>query len=161
MRKCHTLYIYIYINNNKNTYNEKSIPNIILMFDECSSGFRQSFGGLHKIYGVNPDMAWFGKAIGNGYGISAIIGKRVIMDSAQNSFISSTFWTERSGPTAALKTLELMEKMKSWEIITKTGKNIQKQWKILADRNNLNIQISGIPALSSFSIPSKLSLIHI
>ena len=129
--------------------------NIILMFDECSSGFRQSFGGLHKIYGVNPDMAWFGKAIGNGYGISAIIGKRDIMDSAQNSFISSTFWTERSGPTAALKTLELMEKMKSWEIITKTGKNIQKQWKILADRNNLNIQISGIPALSSFSIPSK------
>jgi glutamate-1-semialdehyde 2,1-aminomutase len=129
--------------------------NIILMFDECSSGFRQSFGGLHKIYGVNPDMAWFGKAMGNGYGISAIIGKREIMDSAQNSFISSTFWTERSGPTAALKTLELMEKMKSWEIITKTGKNIQKQWKVLADRNNLNIQIAGIPALSSFSIPSK------
>ena len=117
--------------------------NIILMFDECSSGFRQSFGGLHKIYGVNPDMAWFGKAMGNGYGISAIIGKREIMDSAQNSFISSTFWTERSGPTAALKTLELMEKMKSWEIITKTGKNIQKQWKVLADRNNLNIQIAG------------------
>ena len=46
------------------------------MFDECSSGFRQSFGGLHKIYGVNPDVAWFGKALGNGYGITAIIGKK-------------------------------------------------------------------------------------
>ena len=91
---------------------------IILIFDECSSGFRQSFGGLHKIYGVNPDMAWFGKALGNGYGITAIIGKREIMDHAQNSFISSTFWSERSGPVAANKTLDIMEKTKSWKTIT-------------------------------------------
>ena len=128
---------------------------IILMFDECSSGFRQSFGGLHKIYGVNPDVAWFGKALGNGYGITAIIGKKEIMDCAQNSFISSTFWTERSGPVAANKTLEIMEKIESWKIITKTGEEIQKKWKTLANRNNLKIQISGIPALSSFSIISN------
>ena len=129
--------------------------NIILMFDECSSGFRQTFGGLHKMYGVNPDMAWFGKALGNGYGITAIIGKKEIMDHAQSSFISSTFWTERSGPVAANKTLEIMEKIKSWKIITKIGEDVQKKWKILAQRNNLNIQVSGIPALSSFSIISE------
>tara|TARA_B100000963_G_C22632281_1_gene675578 strand:+ start:2130 stop:4169 length:2040 start_codon:yes stop_codon:yes gene_type:complete len=128
---------------------------IILMFDECSSGFRQTFGGLHKVYGVNPDMAWFGKALGNGYGITAIIGKREIMDCAQNSFISSTFWTERSGPVAANKTLEIMEKTKSWDLITKIGENIQKKWKILAARNKLNISVTGIPALSSFNIISE------
>ena len=127
---------------------------IILIFDECSSGFRQSFGGLHKLFGVNPDMAWFGKALGNGYGITAIIGKREIMDHAQNSFISSTFWTERSGPVAANKTLEIMEKTRSWEKITKIGREIQDKWKSIAKRHNLKIQINGIPALSSFSIIS-------
>ncbi len=128
---------------------------IILIFDECTSGFRQTFGGLHKIYGVNPDMAWFGKAMGNGYSIAAIIGKREIMDHAQDTFMSSTFWTERSGPVAALETLKQMEKIKSWKIITKKGLKIQKNWKLLAERNNLKINVMGIPALSSFILDSQ------
>ena len=128
---------------------------IILIFDECTSGFRQTFGGLHKIYGVNPDIAWFGKALGNGYAITAIIGKKEVMDIAQDTFISSTFWTERIGPTAAIKTLEEMEKINSWKIITSTGNQIRKSWQKIAKRNNLDIEISGIPALSSFSIKSK------
>ena len=48
---------------------------IILIFDECTSGFRQTYGGLHKLFKVNPDMAIFGKALGNGYAINAILGK--------------------------------------------------------------------------------------
>ena len=128
---------------------------IILIFDECTSGFRQTFGGLHKIYGVNPDIAWFGKALGNGYAITAIIGKKEVMDIAQDTFISSTFWTERIGPTAAIKTLEEMEKINSWKIITSTGNQIRKSWQKIAKRNNLDIEISGIPALSSFSIRSN------
>ena len=76
----------------------------LLIFDECTSGFRETFGGLHKKYGVEPDMAMFGKALGNGYSITAIIGRREVMEAAQSTFISSTFWTERIGPTAALKT---------------------------------------------------------
>ena len=75
---------------------------IVLIFDECTSGFRETFGGLHKKYGVEPDMAMFGKALGNGYAITATIGRREIMEAAQCTFISSTFWTERIGPTAAL-----------------------------------------------------------
>ena len=82
--------------------------NIVLIFDECTSGFRQTFGGLHKLYGVEPDIAIFGKALGNGYAITAVIGRRAVMEAAQSTFISSTFWTERIGPTAALKTLEVM-----------------------------------------------------
>ena len=127
---------------------------IVLIFDECTSGFRQTFGGLHKIYGVEPDIAWFGKALGNGYAITAIIGKSSVMDAAQNSFISSTFWTERIGPAAALKTLEEMEKIKSWDIITKIGNSIRKNWVDLAKRNKINLQVAGLPALSSFAILS-------
>ena len=128
---------------------------IVLIFDECTSGFRETNGGLHKKFGVEPDIAWFGKAMGNGYAITAIIGKDSVMDAAQSSFISSTFWTERIGPTAAIKTLEEMEKIRSWEIITNIGKAIRKNWEIIAKRNKINIQIFGLPALSSFTIKSK------
>ena len=99
--------------------------NIVLIFDECTSGFRETFGGIHMKFDVEPDMAMFGKTMGNGYGITAVVGKKEIMESAQASFISSTFWTERIGPTAALKTLEVMENIQSWKIITDIGKSIR------------------------------------
>ena len=133
---------------------------IVLIFDECTSGFRETVGGLHKKYGVEPDIAMFGKALGNGYGITAIIGKREIMEAAQTTFISSTFWTERIGPTAALKSLEVMERMKSWEQITQTGLNITAQWKALADRYGLFITTNGLPALTVFSFNSPNALAY-
>ena len=72
-------------------------------------------------FGVEPDLATFGKALGNGYAITAVIGRRDIMEFAQSSFISSTFWTERLGPTAALKSLEVMERERSWEKVSNIG----------------------------------------
>ena len=127
--------------------------NIILIFDECTSGFRETFGGLHKKYGVEPDMMLLGKTLGNGYAITAVVGKENIMKSAQDTFISSTFWTERIGPTAALKTLEVMEREKSWKQITETGKQIGKLWQALANKYDLPIEIGGLPALVNFSFP--------
>lgn len=133
---------------------------IVLIFDECTSGFRETFGGLHKKYGVEPDMAMFGKALGNGYAITAIIGKRSVMEAAQTTFISSTFWTERIGPAAALKTLEVMEKTKSWEKITETGLNIRKGWQALADKHGIKIEHWGLPALTGFTIVSENALAY-
>jgi len=126
--------------------------NIILIFDECTSGFRQTNGGLHKLYGVNPDIAIFGKALGNGYAITAVIGKKEFMDFAQNTFISSTFWTERIGPAAALKTLKVMNDLKSWNIITEKGLSIEKEWSRIAMRHNLDIGISGLPSMIDFKL---------
>ena len=128
--------------------------NIVLIFDECTSGFRQTFGGLHKLYGIEPDMAMFGKALGNGYAITAVIGKRSVMESAQSTFISSTFWTERIGYVAALKTLEVMQREKSWDRITAIGNAIAKRWELLASKYNLAIHINGLPAMISFSFAS-------
>jgi glutamate-1-semialdehyde 2,1-aminomutase len=133
---------------------------IVLIFDECSSGFRETFGGLHKKYDVEPDLAMFGKALGNGYAISAVIGKKEIMQAAQNTFISSTFWTERIGPTAALKTLQVMEKEKSWETITETGLLIRERWKSLAEKHGIGIDVWGIPALGGFSVISPDALAY-
>ena len=129
--------------------------NIILIFDECTTGFRQTYGGIHKMFKINPDMVILGKALGNGYAITAVLGKNKIMKNIKNTFISSTFWTERIGSVAALKTLEEMEKTRSWIKITKIGNEIRKNWKRIAKKNNLEIIISGIPALSSFMFKSK------
>lgn len=126
---------------------------MVLIFDECTSGFRQTFGGVHKQYGVEPDMAIFGKALGNGYAITAAIGRRSVMEAAQTTFVSSTFWTERIGPTAALKTLEVMERERSWERITETGRGIGERWKALAKEHDLPIQVNGLPAILAFGFP--------
>ena len=131
---------------------------IVLVFDECTSGFRQTFGGLHKLYGVEPDMAMFGKALGNGYAITGTIGRREVMEAAQSTFISSTFWTERIGPTAALKTLEVMESIKSWEIITQIGLGVTARWKALAEKHGLSIKTSGLPAITSFAVDSPKNM---
>ena len=127
---------------------------IVLIFDECTSGFRETFGGLHKKYGVEPDMAMFGKALGNGYAVTSVIGRKEVMEAAQTSFISSTFWTERIGSVAALKTLEVMEREQSWEKITLTGLDIRQNWQNLANKYHLGITHWGLPALAGFTIES-------
>ena len=137
-----------------------SARNIVLIFDECTSGFRETFGGLHKKYGVEPDMAMFGKALGNGYAITATIGRREVMEAAQSTFISSTFWTERIGPVAALKTLEVMERVKSWETITQMGLNIRRRWQELADKHDLAIDHWGLAALTGYTFRSPNALAY-
>jgi glutamate-1-semialdehyde 2,1-aminomutase len=139
----------------RNLANEKGI---ILIFDECTSGFRETFGGLHKKYLVEPDIAVFGKALGNGYAITAVVGRSEIMQFAQSTFISSTFWTERIGPAAGLKTLEVMERDKSWIEITNKGSIVRKKWKDLAKKYDLEINHSGIDSLATFSFQSEKNL---
>lgn len=133
---------------------------IVLIFDECTSGFRETFGGLHIKYGVEPDIAVFGKTIGNGYAITAIIGTRAVMEAAQSTFISSTFWTERIGSAAGLKTLEVMERERSWEKITATGHSVRARWSDLAQETGLSLTHWGLPSLCGFTINSEHSQIY-
>ena len=128
---------------------------VILIFDECTSGFRKTFGGLHSDYGVEPDIAMYGKALGNGYAITAVVGRKEIMNHAQSTFISSTFWTERIGPTAALTCLEEMEKTQSWNKITKVGSEIKNKWIDLSRKYDLKIETFGLDALAGFSFLHK------
>ncbi len=129
--------------------------NIILIFDECSSGFRAAYGGIYKKYKINPDIVMYGKALGNGYPIAAIVGKKYIMNSFHNTFISSTFWTENIGSTAAIATLKFMKKFKTWKIISKTGKYNKKKWQEISIKHGIPIKISGMDALPKFEFCSK------
>ena len=124
--------------------------NIILIFDECTSGFRETLGGKHLDFKVFPDIAIFGKAIGNGYAINAILGREKYMKNFNKTFISSTFWTERSGSIAALETLNQIEKNKTFKIIKQQGKKIKKIWKETSKRTNIKIKITGMDSIPMF-----------
>ncbi len=123
---------------------------IILVFDEITAGFRLCTGGSHLKLGTEPDLAVFGKALTNGYPLSVVIGKKKYMEAAQETFISSTFWTERIAFAATLKSIECYEKLNVSGHIVKIGKEVQDRWKEIAHNNNVDIKVSGIYPLSHF-----------
>lgn len=132
---------------------------ITLIFDEVSSGWRINLGGAHLKFGVIPDMAIFAKGISNGYPMAAVIGKADVMSIAEETFISSTYWTERIGPAAALATInKLMEQNVSRHLI-ESGEKIQRGWKNSAADHKLNISVEGIPPLAHFSFDHDDALI--
>jgi glutamate-1-semialdehyde 2,1-aminomutase len=123
----------------------------VFIVDEISAGFRLNSGGSHLVLGVTPDMAVFSKALGNGYPIAAVIGKGEIMEAAQKTFISSTNWTERIGPSAALATIKKHQKNNVAEHLMAKGKQIQNGWKSLSEKHGVPLEVTGIPPLSHFS----------
>jgi glutamate-1-semialdehyde 2,1-aminomutase len=131
---------------------------IVLIFDECTSGFRETFGGLHQSYGVEPDIAVYGKALGNGFPITAVVGREEVMQAAQSTFISSTFWSDRVGPAAALATLSEMERVRSWETITRVGEYVRKSIIGMSESAGLVVKTLGRPAILNFRLDSNLAL---
>ena len=131
----------------RNICNKKKI---ILIFDECTSGYRQNMGGIHLKFKVNPDMAIFGKSLGSGHAINAIIGKRDIMRKAENTFISSTFWGERIGYTAALSSIKEFKRLNAFKKIEINGKMIKNFWSDLSKKYNVSIKVMGTNAIPSF-----------
>lgn len=131
----------------------------VLIFDECSSGFRQVLGGHHLVHGVEPDIAIFGKTLGNGFAINAVIGRRNVMEAATRSFISSTFWTERIGPAAALAALEAMKTEDAPARVHGIGIAVNTEWHALCESLDLPVRVTGLPALSAFVLEGRDSAI--
>jgi glutamate-1-semialdehyde 2,1-aminomutase len=129
--------------------------NAVLIFDEITSGWRHHLGGVHMKLGVKPDMAVFAKAISNGFPMGAVIGRREVMDAAQESFISSTYWTDRTGPTAALTTIKQYRDRDVPSLVAETGKKVHSLWNDAAQNAGLSIEIEGPPALSHFSFSDE------
>jgi glutamate-1-semialdehyde 2,1-aminomutase len=124
----------------------------VLIFDEVTSGWRLNTGGIHLTYKVAPDLAAFAKALGNGYPMAAVIGKREVMEAAQTSFISSTYWTERIGPSAALAMVRKHRKLDLGKQLVEVGRAVQTGWKRMAAEAGLEIAVSGIEPLSHLEL---------
>lgn len=117
--------------------------NVVLIFDEIRTGFRVAIGGAQERYGVTPDLAVFGKAMGNGYPISACVGKEEIMRVLESkAFVSSTFFPNSLEMAASLKCIEILERENVLESIWQRGEAF------LADTVKL-VQESGVPATVS------------
>jgi glutamate-1-semialdehyde aminotransferase len=130
----------------------------VLIFDEITSAFRMCPGGIHRRYGVNPDMAVFAKSMANGYAMAAIMGTESVMQAAQSTFISSTNWTDRVGPTAALATIKKFKDNSVNEHLIDIGLKTQKIWKDMAKKNNLLVTVTGLPTLAAFQFQSDFSM---
>lgn len=125
---------------------------IVLVFDEITAGFRLCAGGSHRVLGVEPDMAAFAKAMTNGYPLSAIIGRKDVMEAAQGTFISSTFYTERIAFAATLRSVQLYQKYHVWEKQSEYGEMVQTGWKDAARKVGIEIEVGGILPLGHFTI---------
>lgn len=130
----------------------------ILIIDEISAGFRMNTGGAHLVLEMEPDMAVFSKALGNGYPMAAIIGKSAVMDAAQRSFISSTYWTERIGPVAALATIKKHRQYDAGKYLMNIGRMVKEGWQELFSKHGIEIHIGGIPAMSHFTFDHEKNL---
>jgi len=130
----------------------------VFVVDEISAAFRMNTGGAHLILGIKPDMAVFSKALGNGYPIAAVIGKGHVMDAAQSSFISSTYWTERIGPTAALATIEKHRRHDIGRHLMRLGEAVQAGWAARSQKRGVPIDVGGIPPISHFAFQSDKAM---
>lgn len=124
----------------------------VVVFDECTSGFRSNLGGRHLVYGLQPDIAVFGKTLGNGYAINAVIGRAEVMEAVQTTFISSTFWTERIGAAAGLATLQVMEEEDAPARVDQLGRWFRESLGGHMEAGGVPVQFAGLPALTSFAI---------
>jgi glutamate-1-semialdehyde 2,1-aminomutase len=130
----------------------------VLIFDEITSAFRMCAGGIHRKYNIYPDIAVFAKSMSNGYAMSAILGKESVMQAAQSTFISSTNWTDRVGPTAAIATLNKYQSNQVDQHLIYIGNKVKKIWKEAANNSGLNIDISGLATLPTFNFKGKYSM---
>ncbi len=133
--------------------------NIVFVVDEITAGFRINAGGAHLVLGLEPDIAVFGKAISNGFPMGIILGKKEVMEKAQETFISSTYWTDRTGPAASLSTIKYFIDNKVEEHLIEAGEMVQSGWKELALKYQLEINIGGLAPLSHFSFVYKNPLV--
>lgn len=130
---------------------------IVFVIDEITSGWRLNLGGAHLLYGVTPDIAVFGKTTSNGYPFGAIIGKKKVMQAAQETFISSTYWTDRIGTVAALTTIKEMRRLDISTHLKLIGETVQNGWKDILDELNIPHIIFGITPLSHFAFKHEHS----
>lgn len=124
----------------------------VLIFDEITSAWRMTVGGIYSQFGVEPDIAVFGKAMSNGYAMGAAVGRGEVMDAAQGSFISSTYWTEGIGTTAALATIHKLKEKNVPEHLVKMGNKVGETLKKAANETGLKIHVDfGFPPIMHFN----------
>lgn len=130
----------------------------VLVFDEITTGFRMTTGGIHLLLGVEPDLAVFAKSMANGYAMAAVIGTAKVMEAAQSTFLSSTNWTERIGPVAAVATIKKHRDENVAQHLGRIGEQVKEGWRREAERAGLPLHTGGLPSLCHFALDEDADL---
>jgi glutamate-1-semialdehyde aminotransferase len=125
---------------------------IVVIVDEITSGLRMSTSGVYSLLNFNPDIVVYGKGLGNGFAISAVVGRKEVMNSAQDTFISSSMWTERVGFVAGLATLNKLSQHNVHQHLIEVGEYIGKGWLELSKKHGLDISITDFKPLITFKL---------
>ena len=122
----------------------------LLIFDEICTGFHLGLGGAQKRLGVTPDLACFGKAMGNGFPIAAIVGRADVMKTFEDIFCSFTFGGETASMAAAMKVLDILEQTDALARMAANGRRLQDGFNALAKLAGLfpRFQCIGYPVWS-------------
>lgn len=127
----------------------------IFVLDEVTSGLRFGFPGAHAKLGCAPDIAVYAKAMSNGFPFGAIVGRAEIMDAANNSFISSSYWTDAVGTAAALACVDKIEKENVTAVLWDTGVGFQAELKAVASAHPAtHLVVGGMPPAPNLSFGS-------
>tara|TARA_B100000963_G_scaffold17140_1_gene13113 strand:- start:31143 stop:32459 length:1317 start_codon:yes stop_codon:yes gene_type:complete len=95
--------------------------NALLIFDEVITGFRANIGGAQALFNVNPDLACFGKAMANGYPMSALVGRADVMSIFEEAFFSGTFGGDLVSISASIATIDAIEERETLKYINSMG----------------------------------------
>jgi glutamate-1-semialdehyde aminotransferase/spore coat polysaccharide biosynthesis protein SpsF (cytidylyltransferase family)/predicted dehydrogenase len=116
----------------------------LLVFDEICSGFHFGLGGAQKKFGVTPDMACFGKAMGNGFPISCVVGRADLMQVFDEIFFSFTFGGEVASMAAAMKVLDILEGTDALARMDANGRLLQEGLNVMAKQGGLQDRIKCV-----------------
>jgi glutamate-1-semialdehyde-2,1-aminomutase len=119
----------------------------LLIFDEIRTGFRMALGGAQEYFGVIPDLAAVSKAIANGYPISAVVGRREIMQVAAKTRLSSTFLVNSFPMFAAIETIRELQEKRGIEYMWSRGRRIMDGLTSMIDELGVDARVIGAPPL--------------
>ena len=126
--------------------------NIVLIVDEITSGMRHGYPGAHLNIGLQPDIVVYAKAMSNGIPFGAIVGEKEVMEKSEESFISSSYWTDGIGTAAALAVLEKAERVNLQKRVWDKGVNFHSKLKGIAGKYpHCKIEIAGMPPSPSIT----------
>jgi glutamate-1-semialdehyde aminotransferase len=128
----------------------------VLIFDEVRSGFRVHPGGAQALYGTTPDLTALGKALGNGYAITALVGRRDVMAAAGRTFISSTYFGNGMEMAAALETLRLITEVNVLDEIHAKGRRLRAGLESVMDESGLPVTLSPYPEMPFVHFDARL-----
>lgn len=135
--------------------------NIVLIVDDVRTGFRIDLKGSHNAFGFSPDLVCLGKAMANGYPISALVGKKSLKDAANKVYFSGTQFFNSAPMAASKATLEELQNLNAIEVMNTNGLKLKDDLSSAAKSFGLKIKVSGVPSMPYFKIEDQSKDFHV